>query len=128
MTAGAALRVRFVVGDVLMTGHARGAVGASPRDVDLMTCRTLAVTLTLRLVGNAMKAGQLCDLVAAGTGCACGHGAAVGLVARRAVTVTLGAVRELLLVTARACEGRGQLMDRLSMTRLTAKMSLISAS
>ncbi|MDH3843288.1 MAG: hypothetical protein OES69_05080 [Myxococcales bacterium] len=56
MAAGTALRVGFVVGDVLVARHARGAVGASPTGVNVVTRRALAVTLTLRVVGNAMKA------------------------------------------------------------------------
>ncbi|MDH3200498.1 MAG: hypothetical protein OEM15_06360 [Myxococcales bacterium] len=81
VTAGASLRVRLVVGDVLMAGHARRAVGPSPTSVNVVTRCALGMTLTLRLISNAMEAGQLRDLVAACAGGVRGCGAAVGLVA-----------------------------------------------
>lgn len=56
VAAGAALRVRFVVGDVLMASHARGAIGTSPWDVDVMTRCTLGVPLILRFIRDAVKA------------------------------------------------------------------------
>ena len=126
VTAGAALRFRFMVGDVLVASHARGTVGASPTGVNVVTCRALAVTLILRGVWDAMKAGQLRDLVTGRAGGACCHASAVWLVARCAVTVSFGALQELLFVTARACQRLGQPMHGPLVARLAARMALIS--
>lgn len=100
MAAGAAFCVGFVVGDVVVTGHAGGAVGSYLGFVNAVAGFALGMTFPLRNIRDAMKARQLIDFVTAIARGLRRHNTAMGLVTGHALSMSLRTLRELLLVAA----------------------------
>ena len=128
VAAGAALCVWLVVGDVLVAGHAGCAVGAYLGFVNAVACRALCVALALRLGRNAMKPWKLDNRVTAGAAGLRRHRATMRFVTGHALAMPLGALGELVFVTAAAGHHVGELVNASFVAGFTTRMPQISAS
>ena len=126
MTAGAALRIWFVVGDALMAAHTARSVCFDACQVHFVAGSALRVARALRVAFDSVKPGKLLELVTAGARGLCGNGAAVRLVTRGAIAVPLGALLVQLFVTAPACRQSRQGMDTSLVTGLAAFMVFVA--
>jgi hypothetical protein len=122
VAAGAALRVGFVIGDVFVAGHAGRAVGAYCGFVNAVACSALAVALALGLGRNAMKPWELANRVTAGATGLRRHRATMRFVTGHALTMPLGAVRELFVVAASTSHHVGGLVNASFVARFTTRM------
>jgi len=123
MAARAAFRVGFVVGDVLVTGHAVCAIGAYLRFVNIVASRALRVAFALRNVCDSVKPRQLSHFV---TGVAFGlrrYRAAMWLVTSRTFPVSFRTLRKLLVVAAPAGDDPSGFVGRPLVACLAARMA-----
>ena len=128
MAAGADFRLRLVVRYIRVTVHARGAVGADLRAMNVVAGGALEMTLVLRVAGNPMKAGELPAFVAAAACRPRGNRPAVRLVTGGALPMPFWAPSQLFLVTARTLHHTGELVCCPFVARFTAGMAEISTS
>lgn len=128
MAAGAAFCVGFVVGDVVVTLHARGAVGPHRGVVNAVAGAAVGMTFALGHTCDAMEARQLIDLVAAIAGGLRRYDTAMGLVTGHAFSMSLRTLRELLLVAACTRDYARGLVRGSLVTSFAARMPQIAPS
>jgi len=128
VAACAALRVGFVIGDVFVAGHAGRTVGAYRGFVNAVACRAFGMALDLQFGGNAMKPWQLVGRVTAGAAGLRRHRATMRFVTGHALAMPLGALGELVFVTAAAGHHVGELVNASFVAGFTTRMPQISAS
>ena len=128
VAARAALRVGFVIGDVVVTSHARGAVCPYLGLVNAVAGFALGMTFALRNIRDSMKARKLGGFVTTIARGLRRHRAAVRLVAGRALPMSFGTLGELFIVTASTGDDAGWLMSCPLVTCVAAGMTQVSPS
>lgn len=128
MATGAAFCVGFVVGDVVVTLHASGAVGSYLGVVNAVAGAAVGMTFASGHTCDAMKARQLIDLVTAIAGGLRRHETAMGLVTSHALSMSLRTLRELLLVAACTRDYTRGLVRGPLVTSFAARMPQIAPS
>jgi len=128
VAAGAALCVRLVIRDILVAGHASCAIGAHLGFVNVVAGLAFCVAFALRDVAELVKTWQLAGFVTAGAAGLCRHRAAMRLVTGRALAMSRGTLRELVVVAGPTGGQPSGLVGRPFVARFAARMPKISAS